>query len=148
MQAVLPISNERGTQKLTARPKPLPAVLISSLFALLIAGPALAQEASSSSAQTAPAASSEPAQQKQDPAPKIDPSQAQKAAAAGDKAMTPEEARQAQLVADANKLYELAQELQTEVAKSNKNTLSLAVVKKAAEVEKLAKSLKERMKPE
>ena len=62
--------------------------------------------------------------------------------------MTPEEARQAQLVADANKLYELAQELQTEVAKSNKNTLSLAVVKKAAEVEKLAKSLKERMKPE
>ncbi len=62
--------------------------------------------------------------------------------------MTPEEARQAQLVADTNKLYQLAQELQAEVAKSNKNTLSLAVVKKAAEVEKLAKSLKDRMKPE
>jgi hypothetical protein len=64
------------------------------------------------------------------------------------KPMTPEEARQAQLVADTNKLYQLAQELQAEVAKSTKNTLSLAVVKKAAEVEKLAKSLKERMKNE
>jgi hypothetical protein len=64
------------------------------------------------------------------------------------KPMTPEEARQAQLVADTNRLYQLAQELQAEVAKSTKNTLSLAVVKKAAEVEKLAKSLKERMKNE
>ena len=62
--------------------------------------------------------------------------------------MTPAEERQAQLVADTSKLYELAQELQAEVAKSNKNTLSLAVVKKVAEVEKLAKSLKERMKTE
>ena len=64
------------------------------------------------------------------------------------KPMTPAEERQAQLVADTNKLYQLAQELQTEVAKSSKNTLSLAVVKKAAEVERLAKSLKERMKTE
>ena len=62
--------------------------------------------------------------------------------------MTPAEEKQAQLVADTNRLYQLAQELQTEVAKSNKNTLSLAVVKKAAEVEKLAKSLKERMRNE
>jgi hypothetical protein len=62
--------------------------------------------------------------------------------------MTPAEARQAQLVADTKKLYELAQELQAEVAKSSKNQLSLDVVKKAAEVEKLARSLKERMKSE
>src|SRR5277367_5670811 len=45
--------------------------------------------------------------------------------------MTPEEARQAQLVADTNKLFQLAEELKAEVAKSNKDTLSLAVVKKA-----------------
>jgi hypothetical protein len=38
--------------------------------------------------------------------------------------------------------------LQAEVAKSSKNQLSLDVVKKAAEVEKLARSLKERMKSE
>jgi|HubBroStandDraft_6_1064221.scaffolds.fasta_scaffold129743_1 hypothetical protein len=62
--------------------------------------------------------------------------------------MTPAEERQAQIVADTNKLYQLAQELQAEVAKSSKNTLSLAVVKKAAEVERLAKSLKERVKTE
>ena len=62
--------------------------------------------------------------------------------------MSPQEARQAQIVADTDKLYQLAQELQAEVTKSGKNTLSLAVVKKAAEVEKLAKSLKERMKSE
>src|SRR5271154_4615314 len=67
---------------------------------------------------------------------------------AGQKPMSPEAARQAQLVADTNRLYQLAQELQAEVAKSSKNTLSLSVVKKAAEVEKLARSLKERMKTE
>src|SRR5260370_38479777 len=60
--------------------------------------------------------------------------------------MTPSEARQAQLVADTERLYQLTQELKAEVAKSNKDTLSIAVVKKAAEVEKLAKSLKERMR--
>jgi hypothetical protein len=61
---------------------------------------------------------------------------------------SPEELRQAQLVADTNKLYQMAQELQAEVAKSNKDTLSLAVIKKATEVETLARSLKERMRTE
>ena len=143
---MLPIATERGTQKLTARPKLFHLILFLPILAVLSAAPA--QKASSSSAQTAPAAASEPAQ-KPDPAPKADQSHEQKLAAAPDaKPMTPEEARQAQLLADTNRLYELAQELQAEVAKSNKNTLSLAVVKKAAEVEKLARSLKERMKPE
>lgn len=60
--------------------------------------------------------------------------------------MSAEEQQQAQLVADTNKLYQLAQELKVEVAKSNKDTLSVSVIKKAAEVEKLAKSLKDRMR--
>ncbi len=60
--------------------------------------------------------------------------------------MTPAEARQAQLLADTQRLYQLTQELKDEVAKSNKDTLSITVVKKAEEVEKLAKSLKERMR--
>lgn len=63
-------------------------------------------------------------------------------------AMSPEEARQTQFLADSQKLYQLAQELKAEVAKSNKNTLSIAVTKKAEEIEKLAKSLKERMRKE
>lgn len=67
---------------------------------------------------------------------------------ATDQAMSPEDARQAQFVADSQKLYQLAQELKAEVAKSDKNTLSIAVTKKAEEIEKLAKSMKERMRKE
>jgi len=53
--------------------------------------------------------------------------------------------RQAQILADSAKLLKLSQELKAEVAKTNKDTLSLAVIKKAEEVEKLAKTLKEEM---
>jgi hypothetical protein len=60
--------------------------------------------------------------------------------------MTPAQARQAQLLADTERLYQLTQELKEEVAKSNKDTLSVPVIKKAEEVEKLARSLKERMR--
>jgi type VI protein secretion system component VasF len=52
---------------------------------------------------------------------------------------------QAQIIADTQKLLKLSQELKAEVAKSNKDTLSLAVVKKAEEVEKQAKALKEEL---
>jgi hypothetical protein len=38
----------------------------------------------------------------------------------------------------------LTQELKAEVAKSNKDTLSVTVIKKAQEIERLAKSIKER----
>jgi hypothetical protein len=54
--------------------------------------------------------------------------------------------RQQQLVTDTAKLLELATELKAEVEKSNKDTLSLAVVKKAEEIEKLAKSVKDKMR--
>jgi len=54
--------------------------------------------------------------------------------------------RQQQMVADATKLLELATQLKAEVDKSNKDTLSLAVVKKAEEIEKLAKSVKDKMR--
>ena len=63
-------------------------------------------------------------------------------------ARTPEELRRAQLAADTKRLYELAIELRAEVAKTNKDTLSLTVVNKTEEVEKLAKSLKTRMAAE
>jgi len=58
--------------------------------------------------------------------------------------MTPAEKRKADLQADTERLYKLTQELKTEVEKSNKDTLSVSVVKKAQEVERLAKSIKER----
>ena len=56
--------------------------------------------------------------------------------------------RQKRLVADTDKLLQLAQELKVEVGKSNKDMLSVTVIKKAEEIEKLAKSVKERMKAE
>jgi hypothetical protein len=54
--------------------------------------------------------------------------------------------RQKKLVADTAKLLELANELKTAVDKSNKDTLSLDVVRKADAIEKLAHSVKEGMK--
>ncbi len=58
---------------------------------------------------------------------------------------SPEELRQAQIEADTKKLYQLSADLRAEVAKTYKESLSITVLKKAEEVEKLAKSLKVRM---
>jgi len=54
--------------------------------------------------------------------------------------------RQAQLQRDTDNLLKLANELKQSVDKSNENTLSLEVVKKAEEIERLAHSVKEKMK--
>jgi isoleucyl-tRNA synthetase len=54
--------------------------------------------------------------------------------------------RQDEIRGDTQKLYQLATELKSAVDKSNENTLSLDVVKKAEEVEKLAKKIKDKMK--
>jgi hypothetical protein len=54
--------------------------------------------------------------------------------------------RQAQLHRDTDNLLKLANELKQYVDKTNENTLSLDVVKKAEEIEKLAHSVKEKMK--
>ena len=56
------------------------------------------------------------------------------------------EERQKRLEGDTAKLYELAGELKEQVAKSDKNTLSVDVVKKAEEIERLAKSVKDKMR--
>jgi hypothetical protein len=76
-------------------------------------------------------------------APSSQPSD-QKSDAEAKTPLTPEEKKRADLIADTEKLYKLTQELKAEVAKSNKDTLSVSVVKKAQEVERLAKSIKER----
>lgn len=56
--------------------------------------------------------------------------------------------RQASLKRDTDRLLQLATELKQAVDKSNENTLSLSVVKKAEEIEKLAKSVRLKMKAE
>ena len=54
--------------------------------------------------------------------------------------------RQATLKSDTEKLVKLTAELKAYVDKSNENVLSLEVLKKAEEIEKLAHSVKEKMK--
>lgn len=54
--------------------------------------------------------------------------------------------RQKRLVTDTETLLRLATELKQDVDKTDKNTLSMDVIKKAEEIEKLAHSVKERMR--
>lgn len=54
--------------------------------------------------------------------------------------------RQQQIVSDTARLLQLAQKLNSEVSKSSKDTLSVSVVKEADEIEKLAKTIKQRMR--
>ncbi|HKF46995.1 MAG TPA: hypothetical protein VKB38_06515 [Terracidiphilus sp.] len=54
--------------------------------------------------------------------------------------------RQRQIADDAARLLELATQLKAEVDKTDKDTLSLNVIRKAETIEKLAKGVKEKMK--
>jgi hypothetical protein len=54
--------------------------------------------------------------------------------------------RQQDIVNDTAKLLDLAQQLKDEVDKSRKDQMSVSVIKKAEEIEKLAKAVKEKMK--
>ncbi len=54
--------------------------------------------------------------------------------------------RQQDIREETDKLFQLATELKAAVDKTNENVLSLEVVRKADEVEKLAKKVKEKMK--
>jgi hypothetical protein len=55
-------------------------------------------------------------------------------------------ARRKQLADDAARLLQLATELKTAVDKTDKDTLSLDVIRKAESIERLAKGVKEKMK--
>lgn len=54
--------------------------------------------------------------------------------------------RQQDIRTDTDKLFQLATDLKAAVDKSNENTLSLEVIRKADDVEKLAKKVKEKMR--
>jgi hypothetical protein len=57
-----------------------------------------------------------------------------------------DEERQKRLVADTDKLLQLATQLRDDVAKTDRHMLSLDVIKRADEIEKLAHGVKDRMK--
>ncbi|HVT97664.1 MAG TPA: hypothetical protein VHE33_09165 [Acidobacteriaceae bacterium] len=54
--------------------------------------------------------------------------------------------RKRQIAEDTAKMVELANELKQEVDKTDKDTMSINVIRKADAIEKLAKSIKEKMK--
>lgn len=54
--------------------------------------------------------------------------------------------RQQKIISDTAQLLALAQKLNAEVAKSNKDMLSVSIVKEAGEIQKLAKSIKDKMR--
>jgi hypothetical protein len=55
--------------------------------------------------------------------------------------------RQQQASADADKLLQLATQLKEEISQMNANTLPVQTIKKAQEIEKLAKSVKNNLMP-
>ena len=54
--------------------------------------------------------------------------------------------RQKRLAADVDRLLELTNQLKTDLVKTNKDELSVTVIRKAAEIEKLAHDVQSRMK--
>lgn len=56
------------------------------------------------------------------------------------------EARQKKMATDAAKLVEMAQQLKTSVDKTNKDVLSVDVIKEAERIEKLAREVREGMR--
>ena len=56
--------------------------------------------------------------------------------------------RQAQALADADQLLALAQQLKVEVDKTNRYMLSLKAIRKAEDIEKLAKNLQQQIRRE
>jgi glucose/arabinose dehydrogenase len=59
--------------------------------------------------------------------------------------LTPDQRRLADLLADADHLVELAQQLKGEVDKTNEYTLSLKAIKRAEEIQSSAKALSQRL---
>jgi cytoskeletal protein RodZ len=120
--------------------------LAASVFLVMLCSSAVAQAQNETPAQQSSGDASNAQSQTSAQTDKKQSDSSAQTQPAPSKPMTPAEARQAQLLADTQKLYQLTQELKAEVAKSNKDTLSISVIKKAEEVEKLAKSLKEKMR--
>jgi len=82
------------------------------------------------------------------PRPQTSPQDETRARMEKDMAKRANKERWEQLERDTDSLLKLATELKEYVGKSNENTLSLDVIKKAEQIEKLAHSVKEKMKGE
>lgn len=125
--------------------------MFGMVFAAGSFGIALGQAAQGSGAQVQQA--SEPSRSNHDAAPssKADAPQASKTGGPDTNAPAAAGAQQGndkqkKLAADTDKLLAMATDLKQQVDKTNKDVLSVDVIKKAEEIEKLARSLKNEMK--
>lgn len=117
-------------------------------FAIVTATLALTQQPQDASQiQPRPWAASQPAAIRMpDANAQMQMQQSQQQNSKGAKVEAANSARRKQIADDAAKLLELATELKAEVDKTDKDTLSLQVIKKAESIERLAKGVKEKMK--
>jgi len=92
------------------------------------------------------AAAQQPAQGSAPQAPAAQAPATAAATADTSKPATPLTPQQKQLADDTEKLLTLANELKAELDKSGKDTLSLSVIKKAEQVEKMAHKVRDEMK--
>ena len=115
------------------RPKLLVALVILLLFT---SGPAVEAQNPKLPPPQFPVTTDQPSSPDQEAKAKLERDMAKKA----------NQERQASLKRDTDKLLKLATELKEYVDKTNANTLSLDVVKKAEEIEKLARDIKNRSK--
>ena len=74
------------------------------------------------------------------------PAQPQQAVATSFAVPAPDNTKDQRIAAENAALLKLATELKAEVDKSNKDTLSLAVIRKAGEIEHMARGMKDRYK--
>jgi hypothetical protein len=128
--------------------KPRTTILIAAVFLFVFALFVLAVATSAAQAvNTAPPVSAAP-----EPDPQFGPRRNQVDESVirmeRERAKRVNHERHVALKKDTDKLLGLANELKQYVDRSNENTLSLEVMKKAEEIEKLAKSVKEKMKGE
>jgi len=100
-----------------------------------------AVSATAQSSQAAPPASNQPVSTQASP---TQPASTDKPAAPPPSADTE---RKKRLADESAHLLQLANDLKAEVDKTNKDMLSVAVIRKAEEIERLARSLKEKLKP-
>jgi hypothetical protein len=117
-------------------------VIVRSHFLVLVVALALTPSFGQSSGDPQSFPPRHPAIPGQEPSPE----EAEAAKQAKEMAKRANEERQAQLKRDTDKLLQLSTELKQYVDKTNENVLSLDVIKKAEEIEKLAHNVKVKMK--
>lgn len=116
--------------------------LLLVFLAMLVVAPGHSQKRAADPVLAEPRAQAVPINQKSNQLPTSDPKSQTSAP------VTLEEIREAKIEADTKRLFQLSAELRAEVAKTYKESLSMNVLRKAEEIEKLARSLKTLMNQE